>query len=103
MEINDKTFEETLNNNQVVLVDFWAEWCGPCRVLGPTIDEVEKEFVDSVVVAKLNITENPEASTKYSVRSIPTIIIYKNGEEVERLVGVRGKQFYIDKINYYLN
>jgi thioredoxin 1 len=103
MEINDKTFEETLNNNQVVLVDFWAEWCGPCRVLGPTIDELEKEFVDSAVVAKLNITENPEASTKYSVRSIPTIIIYKNGEEVERLVGVRGKQFYIDKINYYLN
>jgi thioredoxin 1 len=103
MEINDKTIEETLNNNQVVLVDFWAEWCGPCRVLGPTIDEVEKEFVDSAVVAKLNITENPEASTKYSVRSIPTIIIYKNGEEVERLVGVRGKQFYIDKINYYLN
>lgn len=103
MEINDKTIEETLNNNQVVLVDFWAEWCGPCRVLGPTIDELEKEFVDSAVVAKLNITENPEASTKYSVRSIPTIIIYKNGEEVERLVGVRGKQFYIDKINYYLN
>jgi len=103
MEINDKTIEETLNNNQLVLVDFWAEWCGPCRVLGPTIDELEKEFVDSAVVAKLNITENPEASTKYSVRSIPTIIIYKNGEEVERLVGVRGKQFYIDKINYYLN
>jgi thioredoxin 1 len=103
MEINDKTIEETLNNNQVVLVDFWAEWCGPCRVLGPTIDELEKEFVDSAVITKLNITENPEASTKYSVRSIPTIIIYKNGEEVERLVGVRGKQFYIDKINYYLN
>lgn len=103
MEINDKTIEETLKNNQVVLVDFWAEWCGPCRVLGPTIDELEKEFVDSAVVAKLNITENPEASTKYSVMSIPTIIIYKNGEEVERLVGVRGKQFYIDKINYYLN
>ena len=103
MEINDKTIEETLNNNQLVLVDFWAEWCGPCRVLGPTIDELEKEFVDSAIVAKLNITENPEASTKYSVRSIPTIIIYKNGEEVERLVGVRGKQFYIDKINYYLN
>ena len=103
MEINDKTIEETLNNNEVVLVDFWAEWCGPCRVLGPTIDELEKEFVDSAVVAKLNITENPDSSTKYSVRSIPTIIIYKNGEEVERLVGVRGKQFYIDKINYYLN
>ena len=103
MEINDKTIEETLNNNEVVLVDFWAEWCGPCRVLGPTIDELEKEFVDSAVVAKLNITENPDSSTKYSVRSITTIIIYKNGEEVERLVGVRGKQFYIDKINYYLN
>jgi len=103
MEINDKTIEETLNNNEVVLVDFWAEWCGPCRVLGPTIDELEKEFVDSAVVAKLNITENPDSSTKYSVRSITTIIIYKNGEEVERLVGVRGKQFYIDKINYYIN
>lgn len=99
----DSFSTDVLSESKLVLVDFWAEWCGPCRVLGPTIDELEKEFVDSAVVAKLNITENPEASTKYSVRSIPTIIIYKNGEEVERLVGVRGKQFYIDKINYYLN
>tara|TARA_B100002019_G_C21029908_1_gene479077 strand:+ start:61 stop:372 length:312 start_codon:yes stop_codon:yes gene_type:complete len=103
MELNDNTLENTLNHNKVVLLDFWAEWCGPCRILGPTIEELEKDFKDKAVIGKLNVTDNPQSSSKYSVRSIPTVIIYKNGEEVERLVGVRDKTFYTDKINYYLN
>jgi len=103
MELNDNTLENTLNDNKVVLLDFWAEWCGPCRILGPTIEELEKDFKDKAVIGKLNVTDNPQSSSKYSVRSIPTVIIYKNGEEVERLVGVRDKTFYTDKINYYLN
>jgi len=103
MEVNDKTIQETLKDNKVVLVDFWAEWCGPCRVLGPTITELESDFKEKAVIGKLNITDNPETSSKYGVRSIPTVIIYKNGEEVERLVGLRDKTFYTDKLNYYLN
>ncbi len=103
MELTDNTLESTLKDNKVVLVDFWAEWCGPCRILGPTIEELETDFKDKAVVGKLNVTDNPEVSSQYRVRSIPTVIIYKNGEEVERLVGVRDKTFYKDKINYYLN
>tara|TARA_Y100000385_G_C13025972_1_gene608408 strand:+ start:800 stop:1111 length:312 start_codon:yes stop_codon:yes gene_type:complete len=103
MEVNDSTVTQTLKDNKVVLLDFWAEWCGPCRVLGPTIEELKTDFEGKVFVGKLNVTDNPNTSSKYSVRSIPTVIIYKNGEEVERLVGVRDKTFYKDKINYYLN
>ena len=103
MEVNDSTVTQTLKDNKVVLLDFWAEWCGPCRVLGPTIEELKTDFEGKVFVGKLNVTDNTNTSSKYSVRSIPTVIIYKNGEEVERLVGVRDKTFYKDKINYYLN
>jgi thioredoxin 1 len=103
MELTDSTLNNTLENNKVVLVDFWAEWCGPCRILGPTIEELETDFKDKAFIGKINISENPESPSKYGVRSIPTVIIYKNGEEVERVVGLRDKTFYSDKINYYLN
>jgi len=74
MEVNDKTIQDTLKDNKVVLVDFWAEWCGPCRVLGPTIEELESDFKEKAVIGKLNITDNPETSSKYGVRSIPIIL-----------------------------
>lgn len=103
MELTDSTLEDTLKDNKVVLVDFWAEWCGPCRVLGPTIEKLKTEFKDKVIVSKVNVTDNPTSSSKHGIRGIPTVIIYKNGVEVEKIVGVKDKTFYSDKLNYYLN
>jgi thioredoxin 1 len=103
MEVNDNTLEKILKDNKVVLLDFWAEWCGPCRLLGPTMEDLKTDFEGKALVGKINVTDNPHSSDEYGVRSIPTVIIYKDGKEVERLVGIRDKTFYSDKINYYLN
>jgi len=103
MDLNSKNFQDTLKNNKVVMVDFWAAWCGPCRALTPTITELEKEFLDTAVVAKVNVDEEPQISAELSIRAMPTIVIFKDGVEVERLVGMSPKSTYSDKINYYLN
>ena len=99
-EIKDDNLSEVLSQNNVVLVDVWAEWCGPCRILGPTIDEVASEYEskEGVVVGKCNVDENSTIATDYKVRSIPTVIVFKNGEEAKRIVGANSKQTYIDAI-----
>ena len=86
-----------------MLVDFWAAWCGPCRMLGPTIDELEKDYIDKAIIAKVDTVEEGEIASQFGIRSIPTILIFKDGTMVEQLTGVRPKSFYSDKINYYLN
>lgn len=87
----DQNFsEEVLKADKPVLVDFWAPWCGPCRVQGPIIDELEKE-VSGIKVGKLNVDENNQTAMQYSVMSIPTLIIFKNGQPVEQMVGVQQK------------
>tara|TARA_R110002167_G_scaffold254287_1_gene460469 strand:+ start:852 stop:1163 length:312 start_codon:yes stop_codon:yes gene_type:complete len=103
MDLNSKNFQDTLKNNKVVMVDFWAAWCGPCRALTPTIIELEKEFLDKAVVAKVNVDEEPQIASSLSIRAMPTIIFFKNGVEIERLVGMSSKSTYSNKINYYLN
>ena len=103
MDLKNDNFQDILKKNKVVLVDFWAAWCGPCRTLTPTINELEKEFLDTAVVAKVNVDEEPLLAASNSVRAMPTIIIFKDGIEVERLVGMNSKSTYSDKINYYLN
>ncbi len=103
MNLNSKNFKETLENNKVVMVDFWAAWCGPCRALTPIIEELEKEFLDTAVVAKVNVDEEPQIAAALSIRAMPTIVFFKDGEEIERLVGMGSKSTYSDKINYYLN
>ncbi len=87
-KITDENFEqEVIKSDKPVLVDFWAEWCGPCRQLSPIIDELAAEYGDKVTIAKVNIDDSPEAPSKYGVRGIPTMIFFKNGEAVATKVG----------------
>ncbi len=94
LQLSSDNFEqEVLNSDKLVLVDFWAAWCGPCQVLSPVIKELAGE-VEKAKIAKLNVDENQEIAKKYQVQSIPTIILFKDGEPVERLIGVRSKEEY---------
>ena len=90
--VTDSTFgQDVLGAAKPVLVDFWAEWCGPCRMIAPALEELSEEFGDRVTIAKLNIDENPEAPTKYGVRGIPTMILFRNGEPAATKVGAAPK------------
>lgn len=92
LEFTDDNFEtEVLKSDQPVLVDFWAEWCMPCRALGPTIDEIATEYADKAKVGKLNTEHSPTIGPRYNVQAIPTILLFKGGEVVQKFVGVTGK------------
>lgn len=100
----DANFEqEVLKSDTPVVVDFWAEWCAPCRIVSPTIDEVGKEYEGKVKVGKFNVDENPDNPSKYGVMSIPTILIFKNGTPVKTLVGARPKENYKNAIDEVLS
>jgi thioredoxin 1 len=90
--VTDVTFDETLKNNKLVLVDFWAGWCGPCRALAPTIEELAKDYAGKVLVSKLDVDENPKTAEQFQVFSIPTVVLIKDCCEVERLVGLCPKK-----------
>ena len=90
--INDNSFEkEVLKSENLTLVDFWAEWCGPCKMIGPALEEISEEMKDDVRITKLNIDENPATPQKYNVRGIPTLLLFKNGEVVAEKVGALPK------------
>jgi thioredoxin 1 len=98
-EFTDTNFQEVaIDNKGVAVVDFWAEWCGPCRMITPIIEELSKEYDGKATIGKVNVDENPEVSMKYGIRSIPTILILKDGEIVDKQVGVTTKQKLVDKI-----
>jgi thioredoxin 1 len=97
----DSNFDDEKKSG-VVLVDFWAEWCGPCRRLGPTVDALATEFDGRATVAKLNVDENPTITERYAVRGIPTLLLFKEGELTETIVGLRGKEDIAKMIERHL-
>ncbi|MAE73788.1 MAG: thioredoxin [Bdellovibrionaceae bacterium] len=101
--ITDGSFEQDVLKSDIpVLVDFWAEWCGPCRALGPKLEELSEELGTKVKVVKMNVDENNATPSKYGVRGIPTMILFKGGQEVEQLVGNQPKEAISDAINKHL-
>ncbi len=90
--LTDANFEETIKKNPLILVDFWAGWCGPCRALAPTIQELANDYAGKALVAKLDVDENPQTAEKFQVFSIPTVVLLKDGCEVDRIVGLCPKK-----------
>ena len=97
--VTDANFEETINKNKIVFIDFWASWCGPCRALAPTIVELAKEYTGKILIGKLDVDENSATAERFQVFSIPTMILFKDGKEAERLVGLCPKNKIADALN----
>ena len=102
LELTDANFEETIASGKPVLVDFWAEWCGPCRMVGPIVEELSNDYDGKAIVGKVNVDHNPEISSKYGVRNIPTILFFKNGEVVDKSVAAVPKNVLSEKIDNQL-
>lgn len=99
LTVNDSNFkEEVLDSNVPVLIDFWAEWCAPCKLIAPIVAEIATEFQGKVKVAKLDVDSNPQTSMNFGIRSIPTLLIFKNGKPFETIVGAIPKQQILDKL-----
>lgn len=103
IEVNDNTFEqEVINSSELTVVDFWAPWCGPCRKLGPVLDEIGQEYAGKIKIVKVNTDENLKTAKEYSVSGLPSILIFKDGNPLERLVGLMPKSSIVSNIEKHL-
>lgn len=102
VELTDASFEETVKKHPLMLVDCWAAWCGPCRMIAPVVEELARDYAGRVTVAKLNVDDNPKTAEQFCVVSIPTLLIMKNGSEVDRIIGAVPKQFIQEQLQKYL-
>ena len=101
VELNNSNFEETIKEG-VTMVDFWAPWCGPCRMIAPVVEELAEDFEGKATIAKVNTDEEQDIAVKFGIRSIPSILFFKNGEVVDQMVGAASKDAFADKINALL-
>lgn len=99
IEITDSNFEEVINSDKPVLVDFWAEWCGPCKMIGPVVEELASDYEGKAVIGKVDVDNNPEVSAKFGIRSIPTLLVFKGGEIVDKQIGAVPKGVLSQKLD----
>ena len=102
IELTDSNFDQIVNSDKPVLVDFWAEWCGPCKMIGPVVEELANEYEGKAVVAKINVDENPQTTAKFGVRSIPTLLVFKKGQVVDKQIGAVPKSVLASKLQAQL-
>ena len=102
IDLTSEAFEKTVTADGIVLVDFWAEWCGPCKQIAPILEEISAEHGENITITKLNVDDNPDLAMKYNVMSIPTLLVFKGGEVEKRLVGAKSKGALLQELEEFL-